>query len=136
MFGFEMVSAMNSGAEAIDIAVKIARKWGYAVKGIKENEGLVLTCTGNYHGKTLSTISASDDSSIRIGKFYRLLCFTMYTDSHRVRALYSKCWPLLREQAGALQPHRGSGGGVRSRRSQNRSIHGRDHPGLWRVYHR
>lgn len=67
MFGFDMVSAMNSGSEAIDIAIKIARKWSYVVKGVKEDEALVLTCSGNYHGKTLMAISASDDSSIKIG---------------------------------------------------------------------
>jgi ornithine--oxo-acid transaminase len=68
MFGYDMASAMNSGSEAIDLAIKISRKWGYMVKGIKPDEALVLTCTGNYHGKTLSPLSASDDPHIRNGE--------------------------------------------------------------------
>lgn len=52
-FGFDMVLPMNTGAEAVETAVKIARKWGYKVKGIPANEALVLSVTDNFHGRTV-----------------------------------------------------------------------------------
>ena len=54
LFGFDMVLPMNTGAEAVETAVKIARKWGYKVKGIPENEALVLSASDNFHGRTVS----------------------------------------------------------------------------------
>lgn len=53
MFGFDMVMPMNTGAEAVETAVKIARKWGYKVKGIPENEALVFSVQDNFHGRTV-----------------------------------------------------------------------------------
>lgn len=53
-FGFDMVLPMNTGAEAVETAVKIARKWGYKSKGIPQNEALVLSVTENFHGRTVS----------------------------------------------------------------------------------
>ena len=55
-FGFDMVLPMNTGAEAVETAVKIARKWGYKSKGIPKNEALVLSATENFHGRTVSSI--------------------------------------------------------------------------------
>lgn len=52
--GFEMVMPMNTGAEAVETGVKIARKWGYKVKGIPENEALVFSVQENFHGRTVS----------------------------------------------------------------------------------
>ena len=52
-FGFDMVLPMNTGAEAVETAVKIARKWGYKAKGIPQNEALVLSVTENFHGRTV-----------------------------------------------------------------------------------
>lgn len=56
MLGFEMVLPMNTGAEAVETAVKIARKWGYKVKGIPENKAWVFSAQENFHGRTVSTI--------------------------------------------------------------------------------
>lgn len=53
-FGFDMVLPMNTGAEAVETGIKIARKWGYKVKGIPENEALVLSAQNNFHGRTVS----------------------------------------------------------------------------------
>lgn len=53
MFGFDMVLPMNTGAEAVETAVKIARKWGYKVKGIPQNEALVFSVEENFHGRTV-----------------------------------------------------------------------------------
>ena len=52
-FGFDMVLPMNTGAEAVETAVKIARKWGYKVKGIPKNQALVFSVTENFHGRTV-----------------------------------------------------------------------------------
>lgn len=56
---------MNSGSEAIDLAVKIARKWGYQVKGIRPGAAHILTATANYHGRTLAQLSASDNARMK-----------------------------------------------------------------------
>jgi len=58
-FGFDMVLPMNTGAEAVETAVKIARKWGYKVKGIPENEALVMSVSENFHGRTVLVPSLS-----------------------------------------------------------------------------
>jgi len=53
--GFDMVMPMNTGAEAVETAVKIARKWGYKVKGIPANQALILCVQENFHGRTVHT---------------------------------------------------------------------------------
>lgn len=60
-FGYDKVLPMNTGAEADETALKLARRWGYRVKGIKENEALIICCEGNFHGRTISIISMSTD---------------------------------------------------------------------------
>ncbi|KAL1638525.1 ornithine aminotransferase [Diplodia intermedia] len=63
--GFDMVLPMNTGAEAVETAVKIARKWGYKVKGIPENEALVFSVQENFHGRTFAAITMSTDPESR-----------------------------------------------------------------------
>ena len=60
--GTEMVLPMNSGAEAVESAIKVARKWAYRVKGVPENRAQVITAGGNFHGRTISIVSFSDDA--------------------------------------------------------------------------
>lgn len=54
VFGYDMVLPMNTGAEAVETAIKIARKWSYKVKGVPENKALVFSATENFHGRTVS----------------------------------------------------------------------------------
>lgn len=61
-FGYEKVLLMNSGAEGMESAVKIARKWAYTKKGIAKNEAVILVAERNFHGRTVGAISASTDS--------------------------------------------------------------------------
>lgn len=61
-FGYDKVLPMNTGAEADETAMKLARRWGYKVKGIPENEAIIICCEGNFHGRTISIISMSTDS--------------------------------------------------------------------------
>lgn len=56
MFGFDMVLPMNTGAEAVETAVKLARKWAYQKKGVPEGEAIVLSADGNFHGRTIGVI--------------------------------------------------------------------------------
>lgn len=56
-FGFDMVLPMNTGAEAVETAIKIARKWGYKSKKIPQNQALVLSVSENFHGRTVSRAS-------------------------------------------------------------------------------
>lgn len=65
MFGYDMVLPMNTGAEAVETAVKIARKWGYKTKGIPTNEALVFSVQENFHGRTFSAITMSTDPESR-----------------------------------------------------------------------
>jgi len=60
-FGFDRVLPMNTGAEAVETAMKIARKWGYEKKGIHANQAKIIVCQNNFHGRTISIISASND---------------------------------------------------------------------------
>lgn len=67
LFGLDRAAAMNSGSEAIDLSIKIARKWGYRVKKIPANEALILTVTANYHGRSMVPLSASDSTGLKDG---------------------------------------------------------------------
>ena len=61
LFGFDKLLPMNTGAEAVETALKLARKWGYEVKGIPENKVQIVVCENNFHGRTTTIISFSND---------------------------------------------------------------------------
>src|SRR6476620_9696308 len=65
--GFDMALPMNSGAEAVETAVKAARKWGYKVKGIPEGQAEIIVCANNFHGRTVTIVSFSTDEQYRDG---------------------------------------------------------------------
>ena len=60
-FGFDKVLPMNTGAEAVETALKVCRKWAYEVKGIPENQATIIVCDGNFHGRTTTIVSFSND---------------------------------------------------------------------------
>lgn len=64
-FGFDKVLPMNTGAEAVETALKLCRKWAYEVKGIPENQAQIIVCENNFHGRTTTIISFSNDESAR-----------------------------------------------------------------------
>ena len=65
--GFDQALPMNSGAEAVETAVKAARKWGYKVKGIPEGQAEIIACSNNFHGRTITIVSFSTDAQYRDG---------------------------------------------------------------------
>jgi ornithine--oxo-acid transaminase len=65
--GSHKILPMNSGAEAVETAIKAVRKWGYEVKGVPEGKAEIIVCSDNFHGRTLSIISFSTDPDARTG---------------------------------------------------------------------
>ena len=65
--GYEKFLPMNSGAEAVETALKAARKWGYKVKGIPAGKGEIITCTDNFHGRTITIVSFSTEEQYKDG---------------------------------------------------------------------
>ncbi|WP_323441962.1 ornithine--oxo-acid transaminase [Mannheimia haemolytica] len=63
----EMALPMNTGAEAVETAIKTARRWGYDVKGIAENQAEIIACVGNFHGRTMAAVSLSSDPDYKRG---------------------------------------------------------------------
>ncbi len=70
-FGYDKLLPMNTGAEGVETAMKLCRRWAYDKKGVKENEAKIIVCEGNFHGRTITVISASSDpdSYGRFGPF-------------------------------------------------------------------
>jgi ornithine--oxo-acid transaminase len=75
--GFQMTLPMNSGAEAVETAVKAARKWGYTVKGIPDGKAEIVVCANNFHGRTVTIVSFSSDEQYRDG-------FAPYTPGFKI----------------------------------------------------
>jgi len=65
--GFGMMLPMNTGAEAVETALKLARKWGYQVKGVPEGKAQIITCAGNFHGRTITIVGFSTEPDYRNG---------------------------------------------------------------------
>lgn len=86
-FGFDKVLPMNTGAEAVETAMKLARKWGYEKKGIPTNKARIVVCQNNFHGRTISIISASNDpvATENFGPFTPGITSIRYNDIDALR---------------------------------------------------
>jgi ornithine--oxo-acid transaminase len=84
--GYEMSLPMNSGAEAVETALKLARKWAYAVKKIPRHKAEIITCSGNFHGRTITTISFSTEPLYRddFGPFTPGFIVVPYGDANAI----------------------------------------------------
>ncbi len=82
-FGYDKVLPMNTGAEGVETAMKLARKWGYKVKGVKDNQAKIIFARDNFHGRTISVISASNDpdSTSDYGPFTPGIVTVPYNDT-------------------------------------------------------
>jgi ornithine--oxo-acid transaminase len=63
LFGYDKVLPMNTGVEAVETGIKLCRKWAYEVKGMPDNKAVIITCEGNFHGRTTTVVSFSNDPS-------------------------------------------------------------------------
>jgi len=81
--GYEMSLPMNSGTEAVETAIKLARKWAYQVKGIPRHQAEIITCEGNFHGRTTTIVSFSSEPEYRedFGPFTPGFDLVPYADS-------------------------------------------------------
>ncbi|MCE5321042.1 MAG: ornithine--oxo-acid transaminase [Bacteroidales bacterium] len=91
-FGYDKVLPMNSGAEAVETALKLARRWGYIKKNIPENQALIVGCDGNFHGRTISIVSLSSDpdSYSQYGPFTPGLVKIPYNDVNALAQVFEK----------------------------------------------
>ncbi|MBA4384141.1 MAG: ornithine--oxo-acid transaminase [Anaerolinea sp.] len=107
MTGYEMSLPMNSGAEAVETALKLARKWGYAVKGIKRHEAEIIVADGNFHGRTISIVSFSSEPHYKddFGPFTPGFVSVPYGDAKAVEKAITK-----NTAAVMLEPIQGEGG--------------------------
>jgi len=107
MTGYEMSLPMNSGAEAVETAVKLARKWAYQVKKVPRHQAEVITAAGNFHGRTISIVSFSTEPSYRddFGPFTPGFVTVPYGDARAVeKAITEKTAAVL------IEPIQGEGG--------------------------
>jgi len=86
-FGFDKVLPMNTGAEAVETAIKLARKWGYEKKKIPSNQAKIIVCKNNFHGRTITIISASNDpvATENFGPFTPGIVSIPYNDINALR---------------------------------------------------
>ena len=91
-FKYDKVLAMNSGAEAVETGLKLARRWGYVRKGIAENEAIIIVCEGNFHGRTISIVSMSTDpdSYSQYGPFTPGFIKIPYNDANALAEMLEK----------------------------------------------
>ncbi len=107
MTGYEMSLPMNSGAEAVETAIKLARKWAYRVKGVPRHRAEIITAQGNFHGRTTTIISFSTEPAYRddFGPFTPGFVTVPYGDAPAVEKAINK-----NTAAVMLEPIQGEGG--------------------------
>jgi ornithine--oxo-acid transaminase len=105
--GLDMALPMNTGAEAVETAIKAARKWAYTVKGVPKNQAEIIACTGNFHGRTIAIIAMSDEPQYQEG-FGPFPPGFVHVDYGDIRALKQAITP--NTAAFIVEPIQGEGG--------------------------
>ena len=110
LLGYAKVLMMNTGAEAVETAIKAARKWGYEIKGIPEDQALILVFEGNFHGRTTTIVGFSTDEDARrgFGPFTPGFPVLPYGSLAEVEAFFEKNGP--RVAAVLIEPIQGEAG--------------------------
>lgn len=118
MTGYEMSLPMNSGAEAVETALKLARKWGYVVKGIKRHNAEIIVANGNFHGRTVSIVSFSSEPLYKddFGPFTPGFVSVPYGDVKAIEKAIGK-----NTAAVMLEPIQGEGGVLIDRRDSRQT---------------
>nr|WP_316929474.1 ornithine--oxo-acid transaminase [Algoriphagus machipongonensis] len=114
-FGFDQVLPMNTGAEGVETAIKIARKWGYEKKGVAENQAKIIVAEGNFHGRTTTIISFSNDPVARenFGPYTKGFIKVPYDDVEALKSALSDPDVVgflvepIQGEAGVYVPHEG-----------------------------
>lgn len=115
-FGFDKVLPMNTGAEAVETALKLCRKWAYEVKGIEEQQAQIIVCDGNFHGRTTTIISFSNDENARknFGPYTDGFIKIAYDDISALEAILQSSKNIagflvepIQGEAGVFVPHDG-----------------------------
>jgi ornithine--oxo-acid transaminase len=107
--GYEMALPMNSGAEAVETAVKAARKWGYEIKGVPDDQAEIIVCRGNFHGRTTTVVGFSSEASYKrhFGPFTPGFVLIPYGDAAALEAAITP-----NTVAFMVEPIQGEGGVV------------------------
>jgi ornithine--oxo-acid transaminase len=107
--GYEMMLPMNTGAEAVETALKAARKWGYELKGVPDGQAEIITCAGNFHGRTITIVGFSTEEQYRegFGPFTPGFVTVPYGDPDALEAAVTP-----RTVAFIVEPIQGEGGVV------------------------
>jgi ornithine--oxo-acid transaminase len=105
--GYDLALPMNSGAEAVETAVKVARKWAYRIKGVPRHQAEIIACQGNFHGRTISMISLSTEAFYRedFGPFTPGFVIVPYARADAIRKAITP-----NTAAVLLEPIQGEGG--------------------------
>ena len=105
-FEFDKVLPMNTGAEAVETAIKLCRKWAYEKKGISENEATIIVCEGNFHGRTTTIVSFSSDPDAKsnFGPYTPGFVRIPYDDIDALKKAMEPSTPLL-PRGGNEFPH-------------------------------
>ncbi|MBO0822168.1 MAG: ornithine--oxo-acid transaminase, partial [Nocardiopsaceae bacterium] len=122
--GMEMVLPMNTGAEAVETAIKVARKWGYTVRGVRPDRALIVVFGGNFHGRTTTIVSFSSDPDAKdgFGPYTPGFVSVPYGDLGALSAVFAEQGPRIvavlvepiQGEAGVVVPPSGFLFGVRS----------------------
>lgn len=121
-FGYDKVLPVNSGVEAVETAIKLARRWGYVVKQVPENEARIVFVEGNFHGRTMTAVSASTDpdSFQNFGPFLPGIARIPYNDLNSLETMFKSdphitgfVFEPIQGEAGVIVPDDGYLKGVR-----------------------
>jgi len=122
--GMDMVLPMNTGAEAVETAIKVSRKWGYEVRGVPADEAVIVVFDGNFHGRTTTIVSFSSDPDAKagFGPYTPGFVSVPYGDLAALESVFAVYGPRIvavlvepiQGEAGVLVPPRGFLGGVRA----------------------
>jgi ornithine--oxo-acid transaminase len=120
-FGYDKVLPMNTGVEAVETAIKLARRWGYESKGIEENKAVIVVAAHNFHGRTSTVISFSTDPSSysKFGPYMPGFTIIDYDDLTQLEAAFQNknvcgfLFETIQGEAGVVVPHDGYIKGIR-----------------------
>jgi ornithine--oxo-acid transaminase len=124
--GYEMALPMNSGVEAVETAIKAARRWGYEIKGVEEDKAEIIICANNFHGRTTTVVGFSSDDGSRknFGPYTKAFIEVPYNDLDAIKKAINKNTVAvlvepIQGEAGVILPDEGYLKGIRELTKKN-----------------